>query len=212
MSSPEQAHELHYAPRVESEVRRGHLRRVTRIVFAVAVATVLLAVSVRAVRHVLYLRVQRECMTYVAPPETIVFDGVTARSAAPPSAATFLSEGNPIVFVHQRETPQRDSRIVAVAMVFAQNELFLYGDEYTPATLVLRSTVSQPLPIGRSLRLPARARIFAGQPDQSDATHFTIDYELNGQRSTIDGWLMNDGEVKLEPRGQSIVAPATLPG
>jgi hypothetical protein len=65
-------------------------------------------------------------------------------------------------------------------------------------------------PRGNDLRLPAQATIFAGQPDPNDPTHFTIDYAFNGQRNTIDGWVLNDGGVKLEPRRQPTTAPATL--
>src|SRR4051794_24209423 len=127
MLSHVRTHELEYAPRVASEVRRDRLRRVTHIVFGLAIAAVLIAISVRSVRQVLYLRTQRECMTYVAPPGTIVFDRAMARSAAPSSTAEFLSEGNPIAFVHERQTPAGDVRIVAVAMVTTRNELLMYG-------------------------------------------------------------------------------------
>jgi hypothetical protein len=37
-------------------------------------------------------------------------------------------------------------------------------------------------------------RFFAGQPDPTDESHFTIDYELDGDRGTIDGWLRDTHE------------------
>lgn len=43
-------------------------------------------------------------------------------------------------------------------------------------------------------------RVFAGQADPQDASHFTIRYELDGIAGTIDGWLRADGSVALEPR------------
>ena len=43
-------------------------------------------------------------------------------------------------------------------------------------------------------------RVLAGRPDPKDATHFTIDYVLDGQPGVIDGWLQNDDRVRLEPR------------
>lgn len=43
-------------------------------------------------------------------------------------------------------------------------------------------------------------RLFAGQPDASDASHFTIDYVLADQKGVIDGWLKEDGSVLLEKR------------
>jgi hypothetical protein len=42
-------------------------------------------------------------------------------------------------------------------------------------------------------------RLFAGQPDPDDPTHFTIGYEYDGEPGTIDGYL-EDGP----PRGESI--------
>jgi hypothetical protein len=41
-------------------------------------------------------------------------------------------------------------------------------------------------------------RFFAGQPDPQDESHFTIDYELEGIRGTIDGWL-RDSQFAAEP-------------
>lgn len=43
-------------------------------------------------------------------------------------------------------------------------------------------------------------RFYAGQPDSADPSHFTIDYDLDGKRGTIDGRLKDDGTVSLEPR------------
>lgn len=43
-------------------------------------------------------------------------------------------------------------------------------------------------------------RVFAGQPDPADASHFTIPYDLDGRPGILDGWLKPDGSVQLEPR------------
>lgn len=44
-------------------------------------------------------------------------------------------------------------------------------------------------------------RWYAGQPDDLDSTHFTIDYEISGQRGTIDGYLSDDGRnVRMQAR------------
>ena len=43
-------------------------------------------------------------------------------------------------------------------------------------------------------------RIFSGQPDPKDESHFTIDYELDGNPDVIDGWLLRDQTVVLQPR------------
>jgi hypothetical protein len=43
-------------------------------------------------------------------------------------------------------------------------------------------------------------KLFAGQPDAADQSHFTIAYESRGRKGTIDGWLANDDSIKLEVR------------
>ena len=47
---------------------------------------------------------------------------------------------------------------------------------------------------------PGRIKIFAGQPDPSDPSHFTISYELDGKPKTIDGWLNDDDTVRFNRR------------
>lgn len=48
-------------------------------------------------------------------------------------------------------------------------------------------------------------RVYAGQPDPADASHFTINYVLDGQPGVIDGWLKADGSVALRPRAGKVV-------
>jgi hypothetical protein len=43
-------------------------------------------------------------------------------------------------------------------------------------------------------------RVYAGQADPADASHFTIHYDLDGQSGTVDGWLKSDGSVVLKPQ------------
>jgi thiamine biosynthesis protein ThiS len=50
------------------------------------------------------------------------------------------------------------------------------------------------IPFGHSFRL------FGGRADPKDPSHFTIEYEVSGERGTIDGWLMPSDTVKLHFR------------
>lgn len=59
-----------------------------------------------------------------------------------------------------------------------------------------------------NIALPTR--IYAGQADPADASHFTFDYEANGTRDTVDGWLEADDSVTLTPRHPPL-PPATAP-
>ncbi len=42
--------------------------------------------------------------------------------------------------------------------------------------------------------------VYAGQIDADDDAHWTIDYELDSRRGTIDGWVLNGGKFRLEAR------------
>lgn len=48
-------------------------------------------------------------------------------------------------------------------------------------------------------------RVYAGQADPADASHFTINYDLDNQPGVIDGWLKPDGSVVLQPRAGKVV-------
>jgi hypothetical protein len=43
-------------------------------------------------------------------------------------------------------------------------------------------------------------KFYAGQPDANNPSHFTFDFELDGQRHTCDGWLDNDGKLIVSQR------------
>jgi hypothetical protein len=45
--------------------------------------------------------------------------------------------------------------------------------------------------LGGSVADGSIGRIFAGQPDPNDPSHFTIEFEQNGRRSSWEGWLID---------------------
>ena len=72
----------------------------------------------------------------------------------------------------------------------------------TPATSnpASRITFQSFPPLHVRLTMTDRLRLFAGQPDPNDPSHFTIGYELNDVPGTIDGWLQDDDRLKFEYR------------
>ena len=52
-----------------------------------------------------------------------------------------------------------------------------------------------------------KLRVYAGQPDAADASHFTIAYEIDGRPGVIDGWLRDQG-LELRPREGALVYDA----
>jgi len=111
----------------------------------------------------------------------------------------------PVVFLHERTSPAGHRRLVVVQfgrMIGTDpfNRLFLYpyADPRTAAG-------QRMLEMGRT---PTETTtLYAGQPDASDASHFTIDYVLNGRTETIDGWFNDDDTVSLLPRCGRITYP-----
>jgi hypothetical protein len=47
-------------------------------------------------------------------------------------------------------------------------------------------------------------RFYAGQADPKDPSHFTVDYDFDGQRGTIEGWLTDDDFLRIRPQGGEV--------
>jgi len=120
-----------------------------------------------------------------------------------------------IVFLHHLRATDNSERLVYVSLWPPQFAglapsfnpghfgVQLIAFVMSPATLALgtRPTFSNRLGNSGERDLPnGTLRLFAGQPDPVDESHFTIRYELDGKPNIIDGWLMPDDTVKLEPR------------
>jgi len=130
---------------------------------------------------------------------------------APPGIAP-----NATLYLHQRQTPGGQSRLVAV-------ELLTVRSIGTARALDLSVRVIEPgylspprdlsagagLVLGRVIVSAERSlRLYAGQSDPDNPSHFVMEYqEDDGRHRTIDGWLREDDTVILEPRD----TPSTLP-
>ena len=62
---------------------------------------------------------------------------------------------------------------------------------------VVRARLTADVTTSHGRRAFLRVRL---TPDPADPSHFTIDYDLNGTRHTVDGWLEDDEFVKMELR------------
>ena len=138
---------------------------------------------------------------------TPITDWPTAPTAASSIHESLAPLGAPETwaFVHALRVPGHDQRLVSVALTAEDGGWFLLrADALVPANLTLGSRPSPSPNFGSSetARFDAHKplRIFAGQPDPADSRHFTIRYELDGKSNTIDGWLMPDDTVELQPR------------
>jgi hypothetical protein len=111
----------------------------------------------------------------------------------------------PAIFLHGRKTPSGVTHLVAVQFTTMATADPLNGRFLSP---YVHQMVFGPNAPGskRSGQLEMclaptdRVRFYDGQPDPADQSAFTIDYDVNGRRGTIDGKLANDGTVMLTPR------------
>jgi len=127
-------------------------------------------------------------------------------------ARGYLVPYRAVIFLHERTSPAGHRRLVCIRYfpdwdAFRNTMLSGYSLEpivVIPATLTSPPKLAQqPDFIGAlntSARTPMNVRVFAGQPDANDASHFTIRYQMWGQEDVWDGTLKDDDTVVLKPR------------
>jgi hypothetical protein len=132
-----------------------------------------------------------------------------------PLAVRGLNSGS--LFLHERRAAGvgKPTRLVSVDVAGA-NRLAQLRPNPPPGLMMLYAdvielgTLTRPPRVrwGRFVQLDGRLtevpvgtlRIYSGQPDPADASHFTLAYETAEGRGTIDGWLMSDDSVKMAVR------------
>ena len=124
-----------------------------------------------------------------------------------------------LLFLHERTSSAGHRRIVCVhyyaeTFSFTPNFIESYNVEssvITPATWTsLAGRSSRPLSIAVTSGFPTQppnVRIFAGQIDPNDPARFTIRYQMWGREDVLDGRLMDDDSVSLQPRNQPAEPP-----
>jgi hypothetical protein len=117
----------------------------------------------------------------------------------------------PIIFMHSRiprGDPSGRARLVIIvastgndfifwenshALPFAQSYVIEKGSLFDLPKVLPRHLV-------REGTEKSKVLVFAGQPDSSDTSHFTFEYEFDGKRDTVDGWLESDDQITLRCR------------
>jgi hypothetical protein len=211
------AAQLDYAPDTDR-----HRRRRRRLVLF---ATVALAVIVSAkwlkpaVNHGRLLYFQHRCLTYTAPPDHVAFD-ISATRSRPSEWQMFYALFSPpggrddgTIFLHGLQRPDGAGRLVAITvgrpMLTSIRDLAIDAIDFDvhvirPGTLWSRPRLCHEqiwrTPFVRPFAGDRQVRLFTGQCDPANLAHFTIGYECDGKRGTIDGWLQSDDTILLEPR------------
>jgi hypothetical protein len=120
-------------------------------------------------------------------------------SATSPTAATARARGltgGVLVFQHGLQSRDGVRALVEIEYVTPRSQ---HG-EHLAVMISETGTLSRwsrghgpdmAFDLGAGVSDGSITRIFAGQPDPNDESHFTINFERNGQRSTWDGWLID---------------------
>lgn len=207
---------LTYAPLTR---RPPWMRRFAVRLLLVAACCVLAASGYRAAQHLGVIYARRTIDHWAMPPSVIVFSTVAADvPLALESRYQFLRNGVSLrvsvtqrllgfaaqagnVFCGELTGPTGRTRLVLVDTPAADGQMTATALEPQPlgGAPVVVGGYQRGLAIGTD-----PIRIFAGQRDPQDPSHFTIAYyRLSGSASgthLIDGWLTEDDQVLLEER------------
>jgi hypothetical protein len=195
--------------------RRRRQRRGARRLVLVAAFAVLAASVYRGFQHVDVIYAQWTISHWKVPAGAVVYstysdnyllvidpqyqflrNAVTLRVSAAQRLLGFGAQAGSI-FCGELTSATGATRLVLVDGPSADGQL-------TPTALAPRLLGGPPRVVGgyqRGCVISGNpVRIYAGQSDPADASHFTIEYVKGDGRHIIDGWLAEDDQVLLEER------------
>jgi hypothetical protein len=116
-----------------------------------------------------------------------------------------------VAFMHARDGGAGERLVLVAIDCSSRSETRLkYGGPALLAAQVVRPggmfsapelLATTPLKVAEfASALPGTLRLYAGQVDDKDAAHFTIEYRAADGGGTIDGWLQSDDTVKFDIR------------
>jgi len=137
------------------------------------------------------------------------FEALNQTIMAVPGGTAYES----VLFLHERTTSKGERRLVRITLIATPFSFWAFvidGDRYESQnwTQANRDSFIEPLETrGKNSPTPSpwplhppNLRIYAGQADPNDASHFTIRYQAWGQQDVMDGYLINNDTVTLKPR------------
>jgi hypothetical protein len=106
------------------------------------------------------------------------------------------------VFCHARRSPGGNERLVVISSIASGLARGCVIDVRAEKPILRRASWLGSRGLGSPYYIlggPHRreATIFAGQPDQTDLSHFTIRYRCANAEGVIDGWLLDDDYLRL---------------
>jgi hypothetical protein len=106
-----------------------------------------------------------------------------------------------VLYLHRGQTPSGAERLVVVALEYRISNVLAFEcwelSLASPITEIGHRSNTYHLPVTFDAS-DKPLRLYAGQPAPNDPSRFTIRYDLDGQRGTIEGWVSEGGSVSLE--------------
>jgi hypothetical protein len=216
--------QLDYAKRPSVVRRRWFRRAVVGVMIACLAASGVWWLP-PAWRRGRLLYVQRQCLQYTTrPSELICAEPPPYAGETPPftvavmdpacllelgRSSTLTTGRGPVLFLHERRSKAGVRRLIVVRrtppgqrmswdipMSFNISLIEPAGLSGIPVARYSYYPDAVPSHFGDGSTNGPLLRFFAGQPDPADESHFTIDYEVDGERGTIDGWLRDTHDEK----------------
>ena len=205
--------QLDYAPRALPFLKRAKVRRVLVSVGLACAGVGALLWAPFLVEQTERIVAQWRCLRYSAPAsEEVVREdksGDFSLWSKPGMVQTLVETSHvgpidgAVLFLHGRSVGARPKRLVVVTLITGGWVETKVIELRTFRHMYFRSMNRGVLPGCENGYFFKDFRVFAGQADPKDSSHFTIEYELEGKREIVDGWLVdNEFEyVRLERRG-----------
>jgi hypothetical protein len=171
-----------------------------------------------------------QCLNYALAPDTIVVsakfgtDGHAVLAAGPKPAClvgltrlqsmqSMQSAVGNIIFMHERTSPAGHRRLVCiyfssnyVSSAYVKGHLMNLNLGCLSVDLFDADSAKLLLPMWPSTGWRVPRRIYAGQPDPKDASHFTVRYVNDRGEFLLDGWLLDNEQIEFR---NSLIVPAT---
>ena len=141
------------------------------------------------------------------------------------SGNTFTAASERVSFIHQRRSRNGNVRLVVIGDVFNLSDSY---DTCVPTGVFGGSPPIESVSFLNWVRprfldaydadgdgypdRPFHVRVYAGQIDPIDQSHFTIAYEIDRNKDIIDGYLQDDGSVTLTCRAGPSTRPIDFSG
>jgi hypothetical protein len=220
--------QLDYAPQPPLSRHRKHVRLIALVIFVGVLGVGIRLWLPSTMQRMEELYAQHQCMAYMAPPSETAYEEAPAEAAGhggpehweasgsdgilewsgsvPQPWRHFTSSASPqgkskisaVVFMHGRKSKSGNERLVMVEVWDSSWS----AQVIRPGWMLKRPSLlsAMPFPLAPLRNRDERLKVFAGQSDLFDESHFTIGYAVDDEAGIIDGWLQDNDTVKLTVR------------